>query len=87
MFTGIQTPFTVMDKNGQNPPSFLEIKLERLKKKLAEAQKELSETKDQLHKQENENMKLRLLQDNYVNPKDEYNKSRTWVSKIVFIIA
>jgi septal ring factor EnvC (AmiA/AmiB activator) len=76
-----------MEKNSQNPPSFLEIKLERLKKKLAETQKELSETKDQLHKQENENIKLRLLLDSYVNPKDEYNKSRTWVSKIVFIVA
>lgn len=76
-----------MEKNSQNPPSFMEIKLERLKKKLAETQKELSETKNQLHKQENENIKLRLLLDNYVNPKDEYNKSRTWVSKIVFIVA
>lgn len=53
MFAGIQIRFTVMEKNSQNPPSFLEIKLERLKKKLAETQKELSETKDQLHKQEN----------------------------------
>ncbi len=87
MFAGIQIHFTVMEKNSQNPPSFLEIKLERLKKKLSETQKELSETKDQLHKQENENIKLRLLLENYVNPKDEYNKSRTWVSKIVFIIA
>ncbi|MCF8449821.1 MAG: hypothetical protein K9G49_08135 [Taibaiella sp.] len=76
-----------MEKNSQNPPSFLEIKLERLKKKLAETQKELSETRDQLHRQENENTKLRLLLDNYVNPKDEYNKSRTWVSKIAFIVA
>lgn len=76
-----------MEKNSQNPPSFLEIKLERLKKKLAETQKELSETKDQLRKQESEDIKLQLLLDNYVNPKDEYNKSRTWVSKIVFIIA
>ena len=76
-----------MEKNSRNPSPFLAIKLERLKKKLAETQKELSETKDQLHKQENENIKLRLLLDNYVNPKDEYNKSRTWASKIVFIIA
>ncbi len=76
-----------MEKNSQNPPSFLEIKLERLKTKLAETQKELGETKDQLHEKEIENIKLRLLLDNYVNPKDEYNKSRTWVSKIVFIIA
>lgn len=76
-----------MEKNSQNPPSLQEIRLERLKKKLAETPKELNETKDKLHKQENENIKLRLLLDNYVNPKDEYNKSRTWVSKIVFIIA
>jgi septal ring factor EnvC (AmiA/AmiB activator) len=87
MFAGIQKPFTIMEKNSRNPPSFLEIKLERLKKKLAETQKELSETKDQLHKQENENIKLRLLLESHVNPKDEYNKSRTWVSKIVFIVA
>ena len=87
MFARIQIHFTNMEKNSQNQPSFLEIKLEKLKKKLAETQNELSETKDQLHKQENENIKLRLLLDNYVNPKDEYNKSRTWVSKIVFIIA
>ncbi len=76
-----------MEKNSRNPPSFMEIKLDRLKKKLAETQNELSETKDQLHKQESENIKLQLLLDNYVNPKDEYNKSRTWVSKIVFVIA
>jgi len=76
-----------MEKNSRNPPSFMEIKLERLKKKLAETQKELNETKDQLHKQEKENIKLRLLLDSYVNPKDEYNKSRTGVSKIVFIVA
>ncbi|MCF8450012.1 MAG: hypothetical protein K9G49_09110 [Taibaiella sp.] len=76
-----------MEKNSQNPSPFLAIKLERLKKKLAETQKELSETKDLLHKQENENIKLRLLLESHVNPKDEYNKSRTWVSKIVFIIA
>ena len=87
MFAEIRKHIDHMFKTNQNPPSSLEIKLERIKKKLADAQKELSETKDQLHKQENENMKLRLLQDNYVNPKDEYNKSRTWVSKIVFIIA
>lgn len=87
MFEGIQTPFTVMEKNSQHPPSFMEIKLERLKKKLADTKNELSETKDQLNKQENENIKLRVLLDKYVNPKDEYNKSRTWVSKIVFIVA
>ncbi len=87
MFAGIQMNFTIMEKNSQNPPPSLEIKLERLKKKLAETQKELSETKNQLHEQENENIKLRLLLENYVNPKDEYNKSRTWVSKIVFIVA
>ncbi len=58
MFAGIQTPFTVMDKNSQNPPSILE----------------------------NENLKLQLLLDNYVSLKDEYNKSRTWVSKIAIII-
>jgi septal ring factor EnvC (AmiA/AmiB activator) len=87
MFAGIQKPFTNMEKNSRNPPSFLEIKLERLKKKLAETQKELSETKDQLNKQENENIKLRVLLDNYVNPKDEYNKSRTRASKIVFIVS
>ena len=87
MYAGFQKLFTIMENNSQNPSPFLAIKLERLKKKLAETQKELSETRDQLHKQENENIKLRLLLDNYVNPKDEYNKSRTWVSKIVFIIA
>jgi hypothetical protein len=87
MFAGFQIQFTHMENNNQNPSPFLAIKLEKLKKKLAEAQKELSETKDLLHKQENENIKLRLLLDNYVNPKDEYNKSRTRVSKIVFLVA
>lgn len=76
-----------MDKNSRNSPSFLEIKLDKLKKKLEDVQKELRSTKDQLHEQENENIKLRLLLDNYVNPKDKYDESRTWVSKLVFIVA
>lgn len=76
-----------MEKNSRNPPSFLEIKLEKLKKKLAETQKELGETKDRLHEKENENIKLRLLLEQHVNPKDKYDKSRTWVSKLVFIVA
>lgn len=76
-----------MDKNSRNSPSFLEIKLDKLKKKLEDVQKELRSTKDQLLEQENENIKLRLLLDNYVNPKDKYDESRTWVSKLVFIVA
>jgi hypothetical protein len=87
MFAGIQIHVTNMEKNNRNQPSFLEIKLERLKKKLEQVQNELNETKDQLHEKEIENIKLALLLDNYVNPKDEYDKSRTWVSKIVFVIA
>ena len=77
----------IRTRHNQNPPPLLTTKLERLKKKLADTQKELSDTKDQLLEKENENIKLRLLLDNYSNPKDEYNKSRTWVSKIVFIVA
>jgi hypothetical protein len=87
MFAEIRKHIANMDKNNQNPPSSLEIKLERIKEKLADTQKELSETKIQLHKQENENIKLRLLLDHYVNPKDKYDESRTWVSKLVFIVA
>lgn len=87
MFAGFQIYFTHMENNNQNPSPFLAIKLERLKKKLAETEKELKETKDRLLEKENENIKLRLLLENHVNPKDEYNKSRTWVSKIVFLVA
>ena len=63
MFAGVQTHITNMEKNSQNPPSFLEIKLNRLKKKFEEVQKELSETKDQLHLKEQEIIKLRIQLD------------------------
>ncbi len=76
-----------MEKNSQNQPSNQDIKLNRLKKKLEDTEIELRKVKEQLYEKENENIKLQLLLDNYVNPKDEYNKSRTWVSKIVFIVA
>ncbi len=76
-----------MEENSRDKPSFLELKLERLKKRYAEAQKELDKTKEQLHKQDNEIIKLRLLLDQYVNPNDKYDENRTWVSKIVFVIA
>ena len=76
-----------MEENSRDKPSFLELKLDRLKKRYAEAQKELGKTKEQLHKQDNEIIKLRLLLDQYVNPNDKYDENRTWVSKIVFVIA
>jgi hypothetical protein len=76
-----------MEKNSQNQPSNQDIKLNRLKKKLEDTEIELRKVKEQLYEKENENIKLRLLIENYVNTKDEYNKSRTWVSKIVFIVA
>lgn len=76
-----------MEKNSRNELSFLEIKLEKLNDKLADLQKELKITKERLHEQENEHLKLRLLLDHYENPKDDYKKCGTWVSKIVFIIA
>jgi hypothetical protein len=87
MFAGIQKHITNMEKNSQNPPSFLEIKITKLKNKLEEVQKELSKTKDQLYEKELEIIKLRILLDYHENPKDKYDESRTWVSKIVFIVA
>ncbi len=76
-----------MEKNSQNPPSFLEVKISKLKNKLEEVQKELSKTKDQLYEKEQESIKLRILLDHLVNPEDKYDESRTWVSKLVFIVA
>jgi hypothetical protein len=76
-----------MYKSNQNPPSIQEIKIDKLKKKLEATKNELRRTKDELHEKENENIKLRLLLDHYVNPKDKYDENRTWVSKLVFIVA
>ncbi len=87
MFAGIQTHINIMDKNNQNQPSNQDIKLSRLKKKLEDTQIELRKVKEQLYDKENENIKLQVLLDHYVSPKDKYDESRTWVSKLVFIVA
>lgn len=50
-------------------------------------QVELRKVKEQLYEKENENIKLQVLLDHYVSPKDKYDESRTWVSKLVFIVA
>lgn len=86
MFAGIQTHINIMDKNNQNQPSNQDIKLNRLKKKLEDTQIELRKVKEQLYEKENENIKLQVLLDHYVSPKDKYDESRTWVSKLVFIV-
>ena len=75
-----------MDKNSQNQPSNQDIKLNRLKKKLEDTQIELRKVKEQLYEKENENIKLQVLLDHYISPKDKYDESRTWVSKLVFIV-
>ena len=87
MVAGIQTHINIMDKNNQNQPSSQEIKLNRLKKKLEDTQIELRKVREQLYEKETENIKLQVLLDHYVSPKDKYDESRTWVSKLVFIVA
>ena len=87
MFAGIQTHINIMDKNNQNQPSNQDIKLNRLKKKLEDTEIELRKVKEQLYEKENENIKLQVLLDHYVSLNDQYDKSRTWVSKLVFIVA
>jgi hypothetical protein len=87
MFAGIQTHINIMDKNNQNQPSNQDIKLNRLKKKLEDTEIELRKVKELLYEKENENIKLQVLLDHYVSPKDKYDESRTWVSKLVFIVA
>jgi hypothetical protein len=87
MFEKVQKHDTNMDKNSQNQPSYQEIQLDRLKKKLEDTQTELRKVKDQLHEKENENIKLKVLLDYYINPKDKYDENRTWVSKLVFVVA
>ena len=87
MFAGVQTHITNMEKNSQNQPSNQDIKLNRLKKKLEDTEIELRKVKEQLYEKENENIKLQVLLDHYVSPKDKYDESRTWVSKLVFIVA
>lgn len=76
-----------MYRSNQDPPSNQDIKLNRLKKKLEDTQIELRKVKEQLYEKENENIRLQVLLDHYVNPKDKYDESRTWVSKLVFIVA
>jgi hypothetical protein len=75
-----------MEKNNQDPPSYQKIRLEKLKKRLEDTQIELRKVKEQLYEKENENIKLKVLLDHLVNPKDKYDESRTWVSKLVFIV-
>ncbi len=86
MFAGVQTHITNMEKNSQNPPSNQDIRLNRLKKKLEDTQIELRKVKEQLYEKENENIKLQVLLDLFEYPKEKYDESRTWVSKLVFIV-
>jgi len=60
--------------------------VKRLKIKLESKQKQLDRALVQIKEvvSENETLKIHLKQ--YANPKDEYNYSRTWISKIVFIV-
>lgn len=76
-----------MDKNIQKETFHLEFTIKKLKKKLEEWEKELENVTSQLNQALSENEKLKKKVGKLEKPKDEYNYSWSWISKIVFIVA
>lgn len=76
-----------MDKNIQKETFHLEFTIKKLKKKLEEREKDLENVTSQLNQALSENEKLKKEIGKSENPKDEYNYSWSWISKIVFIVA
>ena len=76
-----------MDKNIQKETFHLEFTIKKLKKKLEDKQKELENVTSQLNQALSENEKLKRKVGKYEKPKDEYDYSWSWISKIVFIVA
>ncbi len=76
-----------MDKNIQKETFHLEFTIKKLKKKLEEREKELENVTSQLNQALSENEKLKKKIGKLEKPKDEYNYSWSWISKIVFIVA
>ena len=76
-----------MDKNIQKETFHLEFTIKKLKKKLEDKQKELENVTSQLNQVLSENEKLKRKVGKYEKPKDEYDYSWSWISKIVFIVA
>lgn len=76
-----------MDKNIQKETFHLEFTIKKLKKKLEEREKELENVTSQLNQALSENEKLKRKVGKLEKPKDEYNYSWSWISKIVFIVA
>ena len=76
-----------MDKNIQKETFHLEFTIKKLKKKLEDKQKELNEAGLQLEKALSDNEKLKRKLSKHEKPKDEYDYSWSWISKIVFTVA
>lgn len=76
-----------MDKNIQKETFHLEFTIKKLKKKLEDKQKELENVTSQLKQALSENEKLKRKIGKHEKPKDEYDYSWSWISKIVFIVA
>lgn len=75
-----------MDKNIQKETFHLEFTIKKLKKKLEEREKDLENVTSQLNQALSENEKLKRKVGKLEKPKDEYNYSWSWISKIVFIV-
>ena len=76
-----------MDKNIQKETFHLEFTIKKLKKKLEDKQNEFNEVTLQLNQVLSENEKLKRQLRKYEKPKDEYDYSWSWISKIVFTVA
>ena len=75
-----------MEKDNQNPTLRLDIRVEKLKSDLKNKQKKLDDTQAQLERVISENEQLRKQLNRQKKPKAGYDSSRTWISKIVFIL-
>lgn len=71
-----------MDKNIEIETFRLEFSIKKLKKKLEDKQKELNESGLQLKQALSDNEKLKRKLMRYEKPKDEYDYSWSWISKI-----
>ena len=83
----VQTPIRNMDKNIEKETFHLEFTIKKLKKKLEDKQKELNEVTLQLNQALSENEKLKRKLSKHEKPKDDYDYSWSWISKIVFTVA
>ena len=84
--TTISNRIIHMEKSNEKTPSLHELVGKKLKNRLESKQKELEKAITQLKQVASENEILKKQLKQYTNPKDEYNYSRTWISKIVFIV-